>query len=350
MSSPFGTAGVVGTSTKKRQMANSSNYKTIPRDRLLWMYERMTLIREFEETLRQLVSRGVPTGPVHYCVGQEAVAVGVCAALDATDWIASTHRGHGHAIAKGADVRRMMAELYGKSTGTNRGKGGSMHITDTSIGMLGVNPVVGMGVTHAVGAALSAKVRGSSQVAAAFFGDGASSQGAIHEAMNLAAIWCLPVLFVCENNGYADATPVEYAVAAKNIADRAAAYNMPGMIVDGQDVTAVYFAAEAAVDRGRAGNGPSLIECKTYRYYGHHQSDDPLRYRTAEEEALARARDCIKRFREQVISEQILRGEELDAIELHGRERLDEAVKFASESTVPDPSELYTNVYVTAHP
>ena len=157
------------------------------------MFERMTLIGEFEETLRQLVSRSAPTGPVHYYVGQEAVATGVCGALNTSDWIASTHRGHGHAIAKGADVRRMMAELYGKRTGTNRGKGGSMHITDTSIGMLGVNPIVGMGVTHAVGAALSAKVRGSQQVAAAFFGDGATSQGAVHEAMNLAAIWRLPL-------------------------------------------------------------------------------------------------------------------------------------------------------------
>jgi TPP-dependent pyruvate/acetoin dehydrogenase alpha subunit len=310
------------------------------------MFERMTLIREFEETLRQLVSRGVPTGPVHYYVGQEAVATGVCAALENSDWIASTHRGHGHAIAKGADVRRMMAELYGKSTGTNRGKGGSMHITDTSIGMLGVNPVVGMGVTHAVGAALSAKVRGSGQVAAAFFGDGATSQGAVHEAMNLAAVWCLPVIFVCENNGYADATPVEYAVSAKSIAQRAAAYNMPGSVVDGQDVTAVYVDAKAAVDRARAGGGPSLIECKTYRYYGHHQSDDPLRYRTAEEEAAAKAHDCIDCFREQVVSQQILRSDELDAMHRRCRDLLDEAVNFASESPVPELSELFTEVYV----
>ena len=330
-------------------MAHESGYKTIPRNQLLWMYERMTLIREFEETLRQLISRGVPTGPVHSYVGQEAVAVGVCAALRSTDWIASTHRGHGHAIAKGADVRRMMSELYGKSTGANHGKGGSMHITDTSIGMLGVNPIVGMGVTHAVGAALSAKVRGSGQVAAAFFGDGASSQGAIHEAMNLAAIWRLPVLFICENNRYADATPVEYAVSATHIADRAAAYNMPGTTVDGQDVVAVHLAASSAVDRARASKGPSLIECETYRYYGHHQSDDPLRYRTADEETRARDRDCIRRFREQVIAEQILTGEELDDIELRVRQQLDEAIQFAAESPVPEPSELYTNVHVTTN-
>lgn len=331
-------------------MVNHSACTSVPRDLLLWMYERMKLIREFEETLRQLVSRGVPTGPVHYYAGQEAVAVGVCAALEPADWIASTHRGHGHAIAKGADVRRMTAELYGKSTGTNRGKGGSMHITDTGIGMLGVNPVVGMGVTHAVGAALSAKVLAGAQVAAAFFGDGASSQGAIHEAMNLAAIWRLPVLFVCENNRYADATPVEYAVSVANIADRAAAYKMPGTVVDGQDVIAVYLATVSAAGRARAGNGPSLIECKTYRYYGHHQSDNPLRYRTAEEEAEARERDCIRRFREQVLSEQILREAELDAVDLHCRQQLDEAVEFARESPVPDASELYSDVYVRANP
>ena len=329
-------------------MRNQFNDAPIPQDRLLWMYERMVLIREFEETLRQLVGRGVPTGPVHFYVGQEAVAVGVCAALDCSDWIASTHRGHGHAIAKGASVERMMAELYGKTTGTNRGKGGSMHITDTNIGMLGVNPVVGMGVTHAVGAALSAKVRGSFQVSAAFFGDGATSQGAVHEAMNLAAIWRLPVIFVCENNGYADATPVEYAVAATNIADRASAYNMPGIIVDGQDVVAVYRSAATAIDRARAGHGPTLVECKTYRYYGHHQSDDPLRYRTAEEEEVARSRDCIKRFREQVISEQLLKTAELDAIDLRCRELLEQAVKFAGESPVPESSELFTDVYATA--
>src|SRR3990172_1532766 len=269
----------------------SETRNSLSREQLLWIYSRMTLIREFEERLKWLVETGVPTGPVHLYVGEEAVAVGICAALEPTDWIASTHRGHGHCIAKGVDVRRMMAELYGKATGTNRGKGGSMHITDASKGMLGVNPIVGIGVTHAVGAALSAKVRRSGQVAAAFFGDGAASTGAVHEAMNLAAIWLLPVVFVCENNLYADVTRVEYAVSAKSIAGRAVAYDMPGNSVDGQDVFAVWEAADAAVRRARSGQGPTLIECKTYRYYGHHQGDNPLRYRTAEEEETARARD-----------------------------------------------------------
>jgi len=318
----------------------------IPRARLIWMYERMTRIREFEERLMWLVNTGVPAGPVHYYTGQEAVAVGVCSALEPTDWIASTHRGHGHCIAKGADVRAMMAELYGKSTGTNRAKGGSMHITDVNIGMLGVNPIVGAGVTHAVGAGLSSKVRGSAQVAIAFFGDGGASQGAVHEAMNLAAVWSLPVVFVCENNGYADATPVEYAVPIKDIADRAAGYNMPGVVVDGQDVVAVWETTDAAVRRARAGAGPSLIECKTYRYYGHHQGDDPRRYRTAEEEQAARDRDCIKRFREWTTTENLLTPAELDAIEAANRALLDEAVAFAEASPLPEAGELYTDVYV----
>jgi acetoin:2,6-dichlorophenolindophenol oxidoreductase subunit alpha len=322
--------------------------QTVPaRELLLWMYERMTLIREFEERLKWLVETGVPAGAVHYYTGQEACAVGVCAALELTDWIASTHRGHGHCIAKGVEVRRMMAELYGKSTGTNRGKGGSMHITDIRVGMLGVNPIVGMGVTHAVGAALSAKVRRTRQVAAAFFGEGAASIGAVHEAMNLAAIWKLPVVFVCENNGYAQSTPVEYALAVPYIADRAAAYGMPGVTVDGQDVVAVWKAAAIAVDRARAGKGPSLIECMTYRYYGHHQGDDTRRYRSKEEEEAARARDCIRGFRKQMLSGGTLDREELDAIDAQNRKKIDEAVTFAEASPLPQPADLLTDVFVT---
>ena len=317
------------------------------REQLLWMYDRMTLIREFEERLKWLVETGVPVGAVHYYTGQEACAVGVCAALQTSDWIASTHRGHGHCIAKGVEVHRMMAELYGKSTGTNRGKGGSMHITDVSVGMLGVNPIVGMGVTHAVGAALSAKVLHTSQVAVAFFGEGAASSGAVHEAMNLAAIWSLPVIFVCENNRYSQSTPVEYAVADPEIAHRAAAYRMPGVTVDGQDVIAVWTAATAAVQRARSGGGPSLIECKTYRYYGHHQGDDTRRYRTKAEEDAARARDCIKRFREQVLSDGSLQLQELNAIDQQNREKLNQAILFAEQSPLPALAELYTDVFVT---
>ncbi|HKV25742.1 MAG TPA: thiamine pyrophosphate-dependent dehydrogenase E1 component subunit alpha [Candidatus Acidoferrum sp.] len=316
------------------------------REQLLWMYEHLTLIREFEERLKWLVETGVPVGAVHYYTGQEACAVGVCAALEPPDWIASTHRGHGHCIAKGVEVHRMMAELYGKVTGTNRGKGGSMHITDVRRGMLGVNPIVGMGVTHAVGAALSSKVRHTSQVAVAFFGEGAAGFGAVHEAMNLAAIWKLPVLFVCENNRYAQSTPVEYAAAVTNIADRAAAYRMPGVTVDGQDVLAVWHAAIEAVDRARAGGGPSLIECKTYRYYGHHQGDDTRRYRTREEEESARERDCIKRFRELLLQDGSIPSETLELIERKNKEKIEFAVTFAEQSPLPSAAELYTDVYV----
>lgn len=318
------------------------------REKLLWMYERLTLIREFEERLKWLVETGVPVGAVHYYTGQEACAVGVCAVLEPSDWIASTHRGHGHCIAKGVEVRRMMAELYGKTTGSNRAKGGSMHITDVRVGMLGVNPIVGMGVTHAVGAALSAKVRKTSQVAAAFFGEGGASIGAVHEAMNLAAIWKLPVIFVCENNGYAQATPVEYAVSVPRIADRAAAYSMPGVTVDGQDVLAVWEAAATAVERARRGQGPSVIECMTYRYYGHHQGDDTRRYRSREEEQAARDRDCIRRFREQMLDQQLLTAPELGAIESANRKKIDEAVAFAESSPLPQPADLFTDVYVPA--
>jgi pyruvate dehydrogenase E1 component alpha subunit len=316
------------------------------REKLLWMYEHLTLIREFEERLKWLVETGVPVGAVHYYTGQEACAVGVCAALEPSDWIASTHRGHGHCIAKGVEVRRMMAELYGKTTGSNRGKGGSMHITDVRVGMLGVNPIVGMGVTHAVGAALSAKVRKTNQVAAAFFGEGAASIGAVHEAMNLAAIWKLPVLFICENNGYAQSTPVEYAVCVPRITDRAAAYCMPGVNVDGQDAIAVWEAATAAVERARRGEGPSLIECMTYRYYGHHQGDDTQRYRTREEEEAARQRDCIVRFRKQMLDQDLLRREEIDAIDSSNKKKIDEAVAFAESSPLPQPADLLSDVYV----
>jgi acetoin:2,6-dichlorophenolindophenol oxidoreductase subunit alpha len=310
------------------------------------MYDRMSLIREFEERLKWLVETGVPVGAVHFYVGQEAVAAGVCIALRSADWIASTHRGHGHCIAKGVDVRPMMAELYGKVTGTNRGKGGSMHITDVTVGMLGVNPIVGAGATHAVGAGLSAKLRGTDQVVAAFFGEGAAGIGSVHEAMNMATIWTLPVIFVCENNGYAQATPVEYALSVPNVADRASAYGMPGTVVDGQDVMAVHAAAVAAVTRARGGDGPSLIECKTHRYYGHHQSDETIRYRTEQEEREARARDPIRIFRERLRGGGVLTDAELDAIDGRNRALIDEAVAFAEASRLPNPSELFEHVYV----
>jgi len=309
------------------------------------LYARMSLIRQFEERLKWLVETGVPVGAVHYYTGQEAVAAGVCVALNGNDWIASTHRGHGHCIAKGMDVRPMMAELFGKVTGSNRGKGGSMHITDVERGILGVNPIVGAGVAHALGAGLSAKVRKASEVAVAFFGEGAAGIGTVHECMNMAAIWKLPVIFVCENNGYAQATPFEYASSIPHVADRAGAYGMPGTVVDGQDAIAVWRAAAGAVTHARAGRGPSLIEAKTYRYYGHHQSDDTLRYRLADEEKLARDRDCLSQFRAHMESRGPLTLTELNAIDAQNQALLDDAVEFAKASPVPEPHELLTDVY-----
>lgn len=316
-------------------------------DRLRWMYQRMTLIRQFEERLKWLVETGAPVGPVHYYIGQEAVATGVCAALNDSDWISSTHRGHGHCIAKGASVAEMMAELFGKTTGTNRGKGGSMHMTDIRRGILGVNPIVGAGVAHALGAGLSARVRRTDQVAIAFFGEGAAGVGTLHECMNMASIWKLPVVFVCENNGYAQTTPFEYASSVRNVADRAAAYGMPGTTIDGQDVVAVWEAAEAAVRRARGGQGPSLLECRTYRYFGHHQSDDTRRYRTPEEEAAARERDCRQLFRARVQASGELATRELDEIDAQARLTIDAAVEFAKAGPLPEPADLLTDVYTT---
>jgi pyruvate dehydrogenase E1 component alpha subunit len=328
-------------------MLVAERWTQLTREKLLWMYDRMSLIREFEDRLKFLIDSGLPVGSAHYYTGEEAVAVGVCAALAPTDWIASTHRGHGHCIAKEVDVLPMMAELYGKATGTNRGKGGSMHITDISKHMLGVNPILGMGAPHAIGAALTARVKKTGEIVATFFGDGAASIGAIHESMNMAAIWKLPVLFICENNGYAQSTPVEYALAVKDIAVRAAGYNMPGVVVDGQDVFAVWEAAESAVRRARAGEGPSLIECKTYRYHGHFSADDPRKYRTIEEEEAARARDCLKRFRAQTIAHGLFAPADLDDVDARNKALLDKAIAFAQESPVPEPEELMTDVYVS---
>lgn len=314
------------------------------------LYACMSLIRQFEERLKWLVETGVPVGAVHYCIGQEAVAAGVCAALEPGDWIASTHRGHGHCIAKGADVSAMMAELFGKVTGTNRGKGGSMHITDITKGILGVNPIVGAGVAHAIGAGLSARVRGADEVAVAFFGEGAAGIGTLHECMNMAAIWKLPVVFVCENNGYAQATPFEYASSVERVAERAAAYRMPGETIDGQDAVTVYEATRLAAARARSGRGPALIECLTYRYYGHHQSDDTKRYRLVEEEEQARAKDCLATFRARMAAAGPLSTAELDGIDAENKLRLDAAVEFARASPLPEPRELTTDVYPAAVP
>ena len=319
----------------------------LSRETLIKLYTTMATIRNFEE-------RGIPetgqramSGSVHSSAGQEAVPTGVCAHLSDEDYIGSTHRGHGHCIAKGVDPKRIMAELFGRSTGTNKGKGGSMHIADMSKGMLGTNGVVGASIPLAVGAGLTSKLKDLKRVAVAFFGDGAANQGVLHESMNLASVWKLPVIFCCENNGYAQSTPVEYALSTANVSDRAAGYDMPGITVDGMDVFAVYDAAGQAVERARNGEGPTLLECRTYRFYGHTVFDNPLTYRTKEEEDHWRARDPLKLFRENVLPLGDITLEELDQIDQEAADLMEEAIKLADAGPLPETDKIYEDVYVS---
>ncbi len=309
------------------------------------LYRTMVTIRFFEQTVEEHFLAGEIPGFVHLYIGEEAIATGVCANLTPDDYIASTHRGHGHSIAKGADVSRMMAEIFGRKTGYCKGKGGSMHIADFSVGMLGANGVVGGSFSIATGAALAAKMLEQKRVAVAFFGDGASNRGTFHESANLASTWKLPVIFLCENNQYASTTPYRSSTSVEDIADRARGYGMPGVVVDGNDVFAVYEAAKAAVERARGGGGPSLVEAKTYRIKGHFVGDPEL-YRSKEEvqEIFAKT-DPISRFERQVSSEGSLSREKLDAIKLEVQELIDKALAFAKESPEPDPSELFSDVY-----
>lgn len=323
-----------------------TTYSDLNRDSLLWMYETMVTIRRFEEQSRREADAGKLRG-MHSSIGQEAVPTGVCAHLRDDDYVLGTHRSHHHCIAKGVDLNEMMAELLGKATGTNKGKGGTMHIADINKGMLGANGVVGSNIPVATGVALSAKVRGSDQVSVVFFGDGASSQGSLHESMNIASIWKLPVLFVCENNRYAESTPFEYAVAGGSIANRAAGYDMPGVLVDGQSALDMFEVGKEAVARARGGEGPTLIEAQTYRYQGHFGADDPLGYRTQEEEDYYEARDCINSLRAHITDGGYATEAEIGTIEERAVAAVATATAFADESPFPDPSELTTDVYVS---
>lgn len=318
----------------------------LTRDKALWMYDRMTLIRVFEERVAKIFADGQIPGFVHLYAGEEAVAVGVCANLTDDDYITSTHRGHGHCIAKGVEPGPMMAELFGRVDGACKGKGGSMHIADVSKGMLGANGIVGGGPPLACGAALAAKTLGKDAVTVCFFGDGAAEQGTTHEAMNLAGIWKLPVVFVAENNGFAESTPVGYHCAASTIADRASSYNIPGVTVDGYDVVAVYEAAAEAVARARRGDGPSLIEAKTWRYFGHFEGDQ-VTYRTAEQSAAYREHDPLTFFATQAVERGLLTQEEIDAADRRAISTVDAAVEFGEASAHPRPEDALTDVYVS---
>jgi pyruvate dehydrogenase E1 component alpha subunit len=309
------------------------------------MYRQMVTIRRFEELALKLRLDDRIHGVVHPYVGQEAIAVGVCANLRSTDRIVSNHRGHGHCIAKGVDIVPMMAELFGKATGSCKGKGGSMHIADVDKGMLGANGIVGGGGPMACGAGLRNKVMKTDNVVLCFFGDGAAEQGTMHEAMNLASIWKLPIVFVCENNLFAESTPWFYHCAAKDIAERGAAYNMPSLLIDGTDVFAVHEAVGEAIMRARRGDGPSLIEARAFRYYGHFQGD-AITYRTADDLADWKQRDPLTQFRTRVIERGLVGAEDLDLIDTRAMAAVEEAVRLAKDAAYPDASELLTDVYV----
>ncbi len=316
------------------------------KDTLRSLYRKMVTIRKFEDRVKDEFARGRIPGFVHLYAGEEAVATGVCANLKDGDTVTSTHRGHGHCIAKDCDVNGMMAEIFGKATGLCKGKGGSMHIADVSKGMLGANGIVGGGPPLACGAGLSHKMQGTDNVCICFFGDGASEQGTLHESLNLAAIWKLPVVFVAENNGFAESTPSSYHCAIENIAERAGSYGIPGATVDGMDIFAVYEATKQAVERARAGHGPSLIEFKTYRYNGHFEGDQQL-YKTDELQMAMKEGDPIQSFRRAVTGRGAIAEGELDAIDAEVSAQIDGAVAYADSSPYPTPEELTTDVYVS---
>jgi pyruvate dehydrogenase E1 component alpha subunit len=313
-------------------------------EKLLEMYRSMYLLRRFEETANELYMLGKIPSTLHLYIGQEAVAVGVSAHLRKDDYVLSTHRPHGHALAKGVSPDAIMAELYGKATGTCKGKGGSMHVGDMKVGMPPAIAIVGGNAPIAAGAALAFKLQSSDRVAVCYFGDGATNEGAWHEALNAAAIWDLPVIFVCENNLYAASTPFNLAFRIENVAQRASAYGIPAAVVDGNDVLAVYQAAGEAVTRARAGEGPTLVECMTYRLCGHSRSD-PRTYRSKEEEADWQSKDPLPRFRSRLGDEGGVSEAEILEVEGAVEETLKESISFAESSPEPDPADLYTDVF-----
>lgn len=316
----------------------------VPKEVMKDMYLRMLRIREFESKAQSLFADGRIPGFVHLYLGEEAVATGVCACLSDEDYITSTHRGHGHIVAKGGDLKFMMAELYGKATGYGKGKGGSMHIADRDKGILGANGIVGAGHNIAVGAGLSAQLRETDQVCVCFFGDASTNQGTFHESMNLAAVWNLPVIFVCENNNYGISMSQARHQKIKDVADRGAAYGIPGVVVDGNDVLAVYEAATEAVARARKGQGPTLVECKTYRWRGHFEGD-PGNYKPKEEQEAWLKKDPIPRFEAFLKENNVLSEKELAACVEQVMGEIKDAIQFAEESPEPDLASVVQDIY-----
>jgi TPP-dependent pyruvate/acetoin dehydrogenase alpha subunit len=332
-----------------RQSNEVRAMEELGKELLLDLYHTMVRIRMFEERVRDLALKNEIPGFVHVSIGEEASATGVCAALEPTDRITSTHRGHGHLIAKGGRLDRMMAELYGKRTGYCKGKGGSMHIVDFALGILGANGIVGAGLPIATGSALAAVVSGRKDVTACFFGDGASNEGTFHESLNLAAVWKLPVIFVCENNGFGEFTPAATVTSVRDIAQRAQAYGIPGLIVNGNDVVEVYRYAKEAWNRARAGEGPTLLECKTYRWEGHVVGEQAFLgtagYREQKEIEEWKTRCPLIRFQKFAAESGRVSAAELKKIEAETAAEVEMAVNYARESPLPDPAEVTEDVF-----
>jgi TPP-dependent pyruvate/acetoin dehydrogenase alpha subunit len=327
-------------------MTEVTDAQELGKEALLDAYRVMRTIREFEERLHKEFAAGDIPGFVHLYAGEEAIAAGVCAHLDDEDYVASTHRGHGHSIAKGCDVKGMMLEIFGKDEGLCRGKGGSMHIADIDKGMLGANGIVGGGPPLVCGAALSAKVRGTGGVAVSFTGDGGASQGTTLESLNLAVVWNLPCVFVIENNGYGEATPTSYASGEADLAKRADGFGLPGVTLDGHDFFAVYETAGEAIRRAREGGGPTLIECKVNRYFGHFEGDSQGYRAPNEVEEVRKEKDCLDMFVKRVTEAGLVEKEEIEKIDEEVKKLIDEAVEEAKAAAEPGEDQLLTDVYV----
>ena len=322
----------------------ASKGKKYPKEMLLDMYKTMLSIRAFETKAAECFTKGMLAGNIHLCIGQEAVPTGACYALEPEDYMTSTHRGHGHCIAKGASLDKMLAELFGKKSGYCQGKGGSMHIADVAgLHSLGANGIVGAGIPIAAGSALVSKIKGDKHVTLCFFGDSASNQGTFHEAVNMAAAWKLPVVFLCENNSYGVSVNIHSVTNTDTIAVRAQAYNIPGKTVDGNDPVTVYEAVKEAVDYAREGNGPSIVECMTFRHQGHY-CGDPANYRPASYMEEAHKKDAIPNMRKRLL-DGVATEEEILAVEKAVEDEMEAAYQFANESAYPDPSEATTDVY-----
>lgn len=328
------------------QTSTKAAAESVTVDKAKDMYKTMEDIRNFEDNVKRFFSQGLIPGFVHLYAGEEAIATGICAHLTDDDYITSTHRGHGHCIAKGGDLNGMMAEIFGKATGLNKGKGGSMHIADVDKGILGANGMVGAGFGLATGAGMKIKYKKEDNVAVCFFGDGASNEGLFHECLNMASIWKLPIIFVCENNFFAESTPQWYASASDTIAERAQAYDMPGVRVDGKDLMAVYEVSAEYIERARRGEGPALIECVTYRNYGHFEGDEQ-KYKNKEEglEKTLADSDPLDVFREYAVEHGLLSEEELDEIRAQSEADIEVAVEFAKTSPEPSPEALYEDIF-----